>query len=348
MSDALNVFWHPAVLDHDTGRGILEAAADPGLGIAEDHPENAERVRNIKTVLERGPLSGRIDWRDGRLATREELERFHTPSHLDRLQALDATGGRVTTTTVFGKGSWTPILAAAGTTLAAMDHVLAGHGVAFALVRPPGHHAARDRVDGYCFVNNMGVAIEHAIARGVKRVAVIDWDVHHGNGTQAGFYDRPDVLTISLHMNHGAWEGDAHPETGAPDEIGTGAGEGYNINVPLRLGLGDAAYRKAFAETVMPAVRAFAPDLIGVAAGQDGNQFDPNGRMCLTMAGYHWMGAQVRDLVAELCPGQLLAVQEGGYARTYTAYCTHAALSGLIGADIGIEDPLAYLPDDGR
>lgn len=348
LKDPLAVFWHPAVLDHDTGMGILEAEPRPDLGIAEEHPENALRVRNIKTVLERGPLSGHIAWQDGRLATRDELERFHTPAHLDRVQSFDATGGRVTSTTVFGKGSWKPTLAAAGTTVAAVEHVLAGHGPAYALVRPPGHHAARDRVDGYCFVNNMGVAIEHAIAKGVTKVAVIDWDVHHGNGTQAGFYDRPDVLTISLHMNHGAWEGDAHPETGAADEVGTGPGEGYNINIPLRLGLGDAAYRRTFDDLVIPAVRAYAPELIVVAAGQDGNQFDPNGRMCLTMAGYHWMGARVRELVAELCPGRLLAVQEGGYARTYTAYCTHAALSGLIGAEIGIDDPLAYLPDDGR
>jgi acetoin utilization deacetylase AcuC-like enzyme len=346
MKDRLSVFWHPAVLDHDTGHGVMEAAAVPDLGISEPHPESAERVRNIKTVLENGPLAPRIDWRDGRLATRAELEGFHDPAHLDRLESMNVEGGRPTGTTVFGKGSWTPILAAAGTTLEAMAHVVGGNGPAYALVRPPGHHAARDRVDGYCFVNNIGVAVEWARGNGIGKVAIVDWDVHHGNGTQAGFYDRPDVLTVSIHMDHGPWEGEyCHPETGGVEETGVGAGEGFNLNVPLPFGKGDKAYRAAFEETILPRVREYAPDLLVVAAGQDGNQFDPNGRMCLTMAGYHWMGGQLRDLSREICDGRLLAVQEGGYARTYTAYCTHAGLSGLIGAEIGLQDPLAFLPD---
>lgn len=345
MSDRLSIFWHAAVLDHDTGSGVLEAAPEPDLGISEPHPENAQRVRNIKTVLERGPLAPRIDWRDGRLASRAELEGFHDPGYLDRLEALDSVGGRVTGTTVFGVGSWIPIRAAAGTTLEAMAHVVDGKGMAYALVRPPGHHAARDRADGYCFVNNIGVAVEWARARGVARIAVVDWDVHHGNGTQTGFYDRPDVLTISIHMDHGAWEGEAHPETGAADEAGTGAGEGFNVNVPLPFGKGDGTYAMVLAETVLPRLRAFAPDLLVVAAGQDGNQFDPNGRMCLSMAGYHWMGRQLGEIAREICDGRLLAVQEGGYALTYTAYCTHAALNGLIGAEVGLDDPLGFLPD---
>lgn len=344
MTHRLSVFWHPAVLDHDTGTGILEAAANPDLGISEPHPESAERVSNIKTVLENGPLADAIDWRAGRLATREELEQFHDPAYLDRLQALDRTGARVTATTVFGKGSWTPVLAAAGTTLAAMDHVLARQGAAYSLVRPPGHHAARDRADGYCFVNNIGVAVEHAVRSGVERVAIVDWDVHHGNGTQTGFYDRADVLTVSVHMNHGSWEGESHPEDGSEMEKGTGAGEGFNLNVPLTYGLGDTTYKAAFNGNIMPRLREFAPQLLVIAAGQDGNQFDPNGRMCLTMAGYHWMASTLAGFAAEQCDYPVLAVQEGGYARTYTAYCTHAALCGLIGREIGLDDPLAYLP----
>ncbi len=341
----LSIFWHPAVLDHDTGSGILDTPPEIDFGISEPHPESAQRIRNIKTLLERGPLSARIDWRDGRVAKRAELERFHDRNYLDRLEAMDATGGHLTASTPFGKGSWIPTRAAAGTTLAALDHVLAGHGTAYALVRPPGHHAARDRADGYCFVNNIGVAVESARASGLGRVAVVDWDVHHGNGTQTGFYDRPDVLTISLHMDHGAWEGDSHPETGRVEEAGTGPGAGFNVNIPLPLGRGNASYRRAFEDIVLPRLDSFAPDLIVVAAGQDGNQFDPNGRMCLTMDGYHWMGLQIRAAADRLCSGRLLAVQEGGYAPTYTAYCTHAALCGLIGIDTGLEDPIAFLPD---
>jgi len=345
MAHRLSVFWHPAVLDHDTGAGILEAAAEPDLGISEPHPESAERVANIKTVLENGPLRAAIDWQDGRLATRSELELFQDADYLDRLESLDSIGARVTSTTVFGKGSWTPTCAAAGTTLAAMEHVLARKGPAYSLVRPPGHHATRDRADGYCFVNNMGVAVEHAVKAGVARIAIVDWDVHHGNGTQTAFYDRPDVLTVSIHMDHGSWEGESHPETGAVDEDGDGAGKGFNLNVPLPFGLGDPAYIDAINNIVLPRLRDFAPQFLIIAAGQDGNQFDPNGRMCLTMAGYHWMATTLAEFAAENCEYPILAVQEGGYARTYTAYCTHAALSGLIGQEIGIHDPLAYLPD---
>jgi acetoin utilization deacetylase AcuC-like enzyme len=180
---------------------------------------------------------------------------------------------------------------------------------------------------------------------GAERVLIVDWDVHHGNGTQECFYERSDVLTISLHMRHGSW-GPTHPQTGAPDEVGSGSGAGYNVNVELPPGTGDGGYMRAMEEIVAPVVGRLAPQLILVACGQDANQFDPNGRQCVTMEGFRRLGAAARELADRHCGGRIVLVQEGGYARSYSAFCLHGTLAGVLGADTGLEDPCAYLPDD--
>jgi acetoin utilization deacetylase AcuC-like enzyme len=215
-----------------------------------------------------------------------------------------------------------------------------------ALVRPPGHHAAPAMCDGYCFFNNVGVAAQAARAAGIERVAIIDWDVHHGNGTQAGFYADPSVLTVSLHMDHGAW-GPSHPQTGAVDERGEGDGQGTNLNIPLPMGSGDLTYALAFERFVEPAVRAFAPQLLIIANGLDASQFDPNGRQLLTMNGFNHLAQSARTLADELCAGKLLIVQEGGYNPAYSAFCLHATVEGFIGRPSSVADPLAYMPDFG-
>jgi len=344
--DRLAVFWHPAVLDHDTGHGLFDRPPSEPMEVDETHVEGPDRVRNMHSILKRGPVAEALDWHDGRLASDEEILRFHQPAYLDSLKAAEQEGGkRFSLSTVWGRGSWTPVAAAAGTAIAAAQHVMAGNGaMAYALVRPPGHHAAPARADGYCFVNNIGVAVEAGLRAGAKRVAVIDWDVHHGNGTQAGFYGRDDVLTISLHMDHGAW-GPTHPETGQADETGQGRGRGYNLNLPLPMGMSDCGYRQAFERLVAPAVSAFKPDLIVIACGQDANQFDPNGRMLVSMRGFHWLGGAARNLARRLGKGKLLLVQEGGYQVSYAALCLHATLEGVLGRPLGLKDPLAFLPD---
>jgi acetoin utilization deacetylase AcuC-like enzyme len=251
----------------------------------------------------------------------------------------------VTSTTVFGPGSFEAVAAASGQAIAAVDHAWRGDTrLAYALVRPPGHHAQPAMADGYCFVNNIAVAIEAARARGLRRAAVIDWDVHHGNGTQAGYYRDPDVLTISLHMNHGAW-GPSHLQTGAPEEAGEGAGLGSNLNVALPFGSGDECYRSAFDRLVAPRVEEFAPELIVVACGQDANQFDPNGRNCVTMQGFHDLGRRARQLADRCSNGRLALVQEGGYALSYAALCLHATLAGVLLEEQSIRDPIAFLPE---
>jgi len=301
----------------------------------------------MKAILERGPLAPHIRRREGRHAEPEELGLVHDAGYVESIREFCLDGGGVLTwSTPVSVGSWDAALAAAGTTLAACEAVLSGEAdVAYALIRPPGHHAQPAQADGYCLFNNVALAAEHARRRGVDRVAILDWDVHHGNGTQECFYGRDDVLTVSLHMRHGAWS-DAHPQTGAPDELGTGAGAGFNVNVELPPGTGDAAYLRAFEEIVAPVVDRFAPGLVLVACGQDANQFDPNGRQCVTMDGFYRLGEATRALAERHTGGRVVLAQEGGYARTYSAFCLHATLAGLLGVESGLEDPCAYLPED--
>ena len=198
--------------------------------------------------------------------------------------------------------------------------------LAYALVRPPGHHAQPATTDGYCLFANTAIAAEAARRRGVERVAIIDWDVHHGNGTQECFYGRADVLAISLHMPHGSWS-EAHPQTGSYLEVGIGPGAGCNVNIELPYGSGDAAYLAAMEQVVAPVVDAFHPDLVMVAAGQDASQFDPNGRQCVSMAGFRGMGAIARALADRHSDGRLVLVQEGGYGRSYSG-AVHARHAG--------------------
>ena len=343
----MDLFWHEDALKHDTGSGLFEQPPSPLLDEQELHPENAVRIRNMKSILERGPLADTLRRREGRHASTEELELVHERGYVDFVREFCLAGGGVLTwSTPVSEGSWDAALAAAGTSLAACEAVLAGEtDTAYALVRPPGHHAQPAQADGYCLFNNAALAAEHARRSGIDRVAIVDWDVHHGNGTQECFYDRDDVLTVSLHMRHGAWS-DSHPQTGAPDELGAGAGRGFNVNVELPSGTGDGGYIRAMEEIVAPVVDRFAPGLLLVACGQDANQFDPNARQCVTMDGFRRLGAATRALAERHTDGRVVLVQEGGYARTYSAFCLHATLAGVLDVEGGLDDPCAYLPDD--
>jgi acetoin utilization deacetylase AcuC-like enzyme len=343
----LDVFWHDDALLHETGSGVFEQPPSPLLAEPELHPENNVRILNMKAMLERGPLAGHVRWRPGRHADEDELALVHDPAYVDSIREFCARGGGVLTwSTPVSERSWQAALAAAGTTLAAAESVLSGEAqVAYALVRPPGHHAQPAQADGYCLFSNVALAAEHARRSGIQRVAVLDWDVHHGNGTQECFYERNDVLTISLHMRHGAW-GANHPQTGAPDEVGRADGAGFNVNVEMPPGTGDGGYLRAVEELVGPIVDSFEPELLLVACGQDANQFDPNGRQSLTMDGFRRLGAAARALAERHCEGRIVLAQEGGYARTYSAFCLHSTLAGVLGVDPELADPCAYLPDD--
>ena len=185
--------------------------------------------------------------------------------------------------TVVADGTFESAMAAAGTPLDALNAVVnEPGGPVYTLVRPPGHHAQPTMGDGNCTYNNVALAVESARTQGAERVVVIEWDAHHGNGTQAGFYDRSDVLTISIHMNHGSW-GPNHPESGLADEIGRGAGVGFNHNDPLPYGFGNDCYETILTDLVTPLVDNFNPAIIIIAAGEDASAFDPNGRMVVAM-----------------------------------------------------------------
>ncbi|KAI4334183.1 hypothetical protein L6164_018903 [Bauhinia variegata] len=345
----IDVFWHEGMLKHYTGNGVFDTGIDPGfLDVLEKHPENSDRVRNMVSILKRGPISPFVSWHPGRPATIPELLSFHAPEYINKLVETDKGGEKMLCAGTFlNPGSWDAALLAAGTTLSAMKHVLDGHGkVAYALVRPPGHHAQPTQADGYCFLNNAGLAVQLALESGCRKVAVIDIDVHYGNGTAEGFYRSNKVLTISLHMNHGSW-GPSHPQNGSVAELGEGEGYGYNLNVPLPNGTGDRGYIHAFNELVAPSIKKFEPDMIVLVIGQDSSAFDPNGRQCLTMEGYREIGQIVRNLATRHSGGRLLIVQEGGYHVTYSAYCLHATLEGVLNLPQPLlPDPIAYYPED--
>ena len=256
----MRVYWHDDCLLHDTGTGVFGSGPSPLIAVPELHPENVERVRNMRSALERGPLAGALEWHPGRHASEAELATIHHAEHIDRVRDFCAAGGGfLTASTPVVPASWQAALAAAGTTLAAAEAVLAGEcTTAYALVRPPGHHAQPDRPDGYCLFANAALAAELARRRGVERIAIVDWDVHHGNGTQECFYERADVLTVSLHMDHRSWGAD-HPQSGLPDEVGRAAGTGFNINVAFPMGVGDEGYLAAMGAVVEPLVRRVRP-----------------------------------------------------------------------------------------
>ncbi len=345
----LLVVHHEDCLAHDTGEGLFEAGPHPLIADPEPHPEGPRRLRNVRSALERGPLAGGLEWRVARPAGPAALERVHSPAHVARVAALADLDGVTAigdSSTFASPRTWDAARAAAGCALDAVDAVLDGEAaLAYALARPPGHHAGPATIDGYCFLNNVALAAQRALDRGAQRVAIVDWDVHHGNGTQACFWSRPEVLTISLHMDHRAWDPVTHPEAGTPDEVGAGAGAGRNVNVALPFGGGDRAYAATFERVVAPALRAFRPDVLIAAAGQDASQFDPNGRMSVSMAGFHAIGTAFGALAAELGGGRAVLTQEGGYGPTYSALCLLATLAGVLGRPTGVDDPLAIYPD---
>ncbi|MEM6889064.1 MAG: class II histone deacetylase, partial [Pseudomonadota bacterium] len=240
--------------------------------------------------------------------------------------------------TPFAAGGYEIACLSAGLAIAAVDAVTSGKlQNAYALSRPPGHHCLPDFPNGFCLLANIAIAIEAAQAKGVaRRVVVLDWDVHHGNGTEAIYYERDDVLTISLHQ-----EGNYPLDTGAIADRGRGAGLGYNLNLPLPAGTGHVAYLDAMEKIVLPQIDAFAPELIVVACGFDAGATDPLARMLATSETFRQMTRLVKAAAARHCDGKLVLVHEGGYSEVYVPFCGHATVEALSGSDITVQDPLA-------
>ena len=288
----------------------------------EGHPEQPARARVMRDVTRRWVEAGGAVT-PPRPATRAELVRVHTPAHVDRIAATAGQRVRLDPDTYTSTESYAVALHAAGATLVAVEHTLAQRTPAMAFVRPPGHHAERDRAMGFCLFNSVAVATAAARAAGLARVAVIDYDVHHGNGTQWMFYDDPSVLYVSLHQYP------FYPGTGAAADIGRGEGIGFTLNIPLEAGAGDADYDRAMRELVAPVVTAFAPELILLSAGYDAHASDPLGGMGVSTAGFASMTAHIQRLAAGCCAGRLAAVTEGGYDLTALDACLESTLTQL-------------------
>ena len=346
---SITAFWHDSFVVHEPPAGEFEAEWTGRLAVEEPHPDRPERLLNVRHIL-RHELGELITWRNAPPATDEQLHRVHTPEHVDSFEAFcERGGGRLTAETGANEASARAARHAAGAAAAAARHALEGgpDDVPYACVRPSGHHAQSSQVDGFCFYNNAAVAAEEALTTvAVDRVAILDWDVHHGNGTQEIFYDRDDVLTISLHNDHWSWDPDAHPQTGAVDEHGTGPGTGYNLNVPLPPGTGNEGYAYAFDRIVEPVLREFDPDLLVVSAGADAGTIDPLGRNVVTKEGFESFGRRARDLAAASADGRLLFVQEGGYQLSHLGYAMLGTLEGALGLESDVSDPFAWLDED--
>ena len=286
------------------------------------HPEQPARARVMQDVSRRW-VEGGGTLTPPRPATDTELARVHTPAYVDQLAATAGQRVRLDPDTYTSAESYDVALHAAGAAIAAVEHALAERTSVIAFVRPPGHHAEQDRAMGFCLFNNVAVAAASARAAGLNRVAVVDYDVHHGNGTQWMFYDDPSVLYVSLHQYP------FYPGTGAVTDVGRGRGLGFTLNVPLEAGAGDADYDRAMRELVGPVVTAFAPELILLSAGYDAHARDPLGGMRLSTEGYAAMTAHVQRLAASCCDGRLAAVTEGGYDLAALEACLESTLTQL-------------------
>jgi acetoin utilization deacetylase AcuC-like enzyme len=286
------------------------------------HPERAERAEVMDVVAGSWRTRG-AEIVAPPAATREQLARVHDADYLRRISETSGHATQLDPDTYTSPESHEIALRAAGATVDAVERVLGGsHRAALALVRPPGHHAERDRAMGFCLYNNVAIGAAHARANGAAKVAIVDYDVHHGNGTQHIFETDPHVLYISTHQSP------YYPGTGAVEEIGRGAGRGFTVNLPLEVGAVDEDYHTAFAEIVVPVLRQFEPDLLMISAGFDAHERDPLAGMRLTTGAFAAMTLELRQVAEECCRGRIVAVTEGGYDLQALA----ASLDAVIGA----------------
>mgnify|MGYP001180641796 FL=1 len=300
------------------------------------HPENARRLERILQVLNERGMLDHLRQLEPRPATREELLRVHTERHVDHVKEMaQRGGGHLDPDTYVSPRSFEAALMAAGGGVRALEAVLDDEiGNAFALVRPPGHHATAGRAMGFCLFNNVAIAARAALARKeIERVFIADFDVHHGNGTADIFAADPDVFYFSTHQYP------YYPGTGSKEDVGKGSGAGRTLNVPLPMNVGDKGYTQVFEALVWPLVERFNPDLIFVSAGYDGHWDDPLAHMALSLAGYAAMARALVSMAEQWCEGQIVFTLEGGYQLDVLAYGVLNTFYALLGEET-VVDPL--------
>lgn len=329
-------------LRHDTGmQNIVRMRNGSFETSPEGHPSSTSITKRIKEFLDGAGLTAMMQPVAARAASDDELAVYHTREYIQGVRShvqggpMQGAWGEIESDTPLSSGSFDAAVYAAGGSMNGVQVIMHGEvRNAYALLRPPGHHAMSNRAMGFCIFNNAVVAAHYARNTfGLERVMIVDWDVHHGNGTQDAFYADPGALFVSLHQHN--W----YPKlSGELEQVGSGAGAGYTVNIPLPAGTGDRGYRAAFEQLVIPVGLQYRPQLIIISAGQDANWLDPLAQNMLTMAGFRTISTLMLELAEEICDGRLLMLQEGGYSVAYVPYCTVAAVEPLVGFDLGIVD----------
>ena len=330
------IVFHELYLWHDTGN---HASYVPyGFPVEPfQHSESPDAKRRIKNLMEVSGLYDKLEKITARNATKEEILYFHTEKHYEHIKSLNSSISVDSgVTTPVGIGSFDIALLSAGGVIQAIDHILDGKvNNAYALVRPPGHHAMPDKAMGFCVFGNAAIAGKHAIKkRSLQKIAFVDWDVHHGNGTQAAFYDDPSALTISIHQDR-----NFPTNSGLISENGEGDGDGYNINIPLPPGSGVGAYEAAFDRVVIPALEIYQPEIIIVPSGFDGGANDPLGRQMMTSEGFKSLTMKLKRAATKLCDGKILMTHEGGYSAATVPFFAHAVIESLAEIETNVIDP---------
>jgi acetoin utilization deacetylase AcuC-like enzyme len=308
---SLTIFTSPKFADHLTPPG---------------HPERVARFEVMQVVAsEFRKRGGHVE--EPRRVTDPEITRIHDPEYLSVIKETAGRAVALDADTYTSPATCDVAYLAAGAAVSAVEHVLdTGSGArAMALVRPPGHHAERNRAMGFCFFNNIAIAAAYARSRGLARVAIVDYDVHHGNGTQWSFYDDPSVLFISSHQYP------YYPGTGAAGDVGAGAGKGYTVNLPLSAGATDADYDLTYKKLALPILSQFRPELILISAGFDAHMDDPLAGMRLTGGYFGHLTAAIARVADECCDGRVVAITEGGYDLAGLAESLRAAIRALEG-----------------